>query len=41
MTEEDHKIGEELPDGRLCAGISPRTGKTMYVNGRDGGDELL
>ena len=25
------KIGEALSDGRICAGISPRTGKTMYV----------
>ena len=40
MGEDDPKIGEELPDGRVCAGISPRTGKNMYVNGRDGGDPL-
>jgi hypothetical protein len=38
MTEDDPRIGEELPDGRVCAGISPRTAKPMYVNGRDGGD---
>jgi hypothetical protein len=38
MGTHDPKIGEELPDGRVCAGISPRTGKTMYVNGRNGGD---
>jgi hypothetical protein len=36
MTEDDPRIGEELPDGRVCAGISPRTAKPMYVNGRDG-----
>lgn len=40
MGEDDPKIGEELPNGRVCAGISPRTGKNMYVNGRDGGDPL-
>ncbi len=40
MGTDDHKIGEELPDGRLCAGISPRTGKHMYVNGPEGGDPL-
>jgi hypothetical protein len=38
VTEDDPRIGEELPDGRVCAGVSPRTAKHMYVNGRDGGD---
>jgi hypothetical protein len=38
MGTDDPKIGEELPDGKVCAGISPRTGKNMYVNGRNGGD---
>ena len=40
MGEDDPKIGEELPDGRICAGLSPRTGKNMYVNGMDGGEPL-
>jgi len=40
MGKDDPKIGELMTDGRLCAGISPRTGKHMYVNGRDGGDLL-
>jgi hypothetical protein len=40
MDEDEPKIGGELPDGRVCAGLSPRTGKNMYVCGTDGGDAL-
>jgi len=38
MSEQGHKedgkepeIGEELPDGRVYAGVSPKTGKAMYL----------
>jgi hypothetical protein len=31
MTVEDLSIGEELPGGRVYAGLSPRTGRPMYL----------
>ena len=37
MAENEQKIGQTLPDGRVYAGVSPKTGKPMYFNTAIGG----